>query len=260
MTNSATQRMLLCRFRGIFNSFRDPTYTVYHRTLPFPPKTTVCGMFGAALGLSPEEVNSQLLEGDPPGLEVAIIVDQVNGKAKDLWKIKKVAIGEKKTEDVVRIGDKYYYGAVIVREMHFASQFTIYVRSEDASLLERLYCALRNPIWALSLGRDDELVRVLDLEWSDVKKLEEDLSYERVVLPAGKYALDMETLHTTNGKAKKLQPPLVTKLPTRFFYETNGEREGRDWQPFLFASGIAIKPVNSRSKAYTDGENHFQFF
>lgn len=254
------QRVLKFQLRGIFNSFREPGYTVYHRTLPFPPKTTLCGMFGAALGLSPEEVNTRLLQGKPPGLEVAVIVDQTGGDANDLWKIKKVAIGEKSTEDVVKIGDKYYFGAVIVREMLFAAQFTIYVRSTDDALLEQLYNAMQNPVWALSLGRDDELVRVIGLEWCEVSELEEAISYERVVLPAEKYTMDMETLKATNGKSKRIQPPLIAKLPTRFLYEENGEREGRDWQPFLFASGIAVKPVNSRARAYTDGENHFQFF
>jgi CRISPR-associated protein Cas5 subtype I-B len=255
-----TQRALRFQLRGVFHSFREPNYTVYHRTLPFPPKNTLCGMFGAALGFSPEEVNAKMLEGDPPAVEVAVIADHFGGEASDLWKIKKVAIGEKSTEDVVLIGDKYYYGAVIVRELLFSPQYTVYVRSADDEMLEQLYHALQNPVWALSLGRDDELVRVVGLEWREISAMEEEVSYERVVLPAEKYTLAMETLQATAGRSKQIQPPLAIKLPTRFLYEEDGEREGRGWLPFVFASGLGIKPVDSRSRAYTDGENHFQFF
>jgi CRISPR-associated protein Cas5t len=46
---------------GGFNSYRQPDFHTYHKSLPLPPKTTIAGMLGGALGLSPEEVNENWL-------------------------------------------------------------------------------------------------------------------------------------------------------------------------------------------------------
>jgi len=47
---------------GSMNSFRQPDFHTYHKTLPLPPKTTVAGMIGSALGISPEKVNDEWLK------------------------------------------------------------------------------------------------------------------------------------------------------------------------------------------------------
>lgn len=246
--------------RGELHSFREPSFHTYHKTLPFPPKTTICGLFGAAMGLSPDEVNSIFLSGSPPPIEVGVVVESIGGHANDLWKIKKVATGEKNSEDVVMMNGKSYYGAVIIRELLFQPCYRVFVRFQREELMMNLFDALQNPSWALSLGREDELVKVSELEWCEVHELLENVFYDAVVLPAEKYLIDAESLKCTNGKSKQLQPPLVTKLPLSFEYDQDGVRTGKDWLPFLYSSSIRLKPKDSRSRGYTDGKYVFQFF
>lgn len=246
--------------RGELHSFREPSFHTYHKTLLFPPKTTICGLFGAAMGLSPEEVNSMFLSGSPPPVEVGVVVESIGGYANDLWKIKKVAAGEKNAEEVVMVDGKSYYGAVIIRELLFQPCYRVFVRSLNEELMRSLFEGLQNPSWALSLGREDELVKVSELAWCEVHELPDNVFYDSVVLPAEKYLIDVESLKTTNGKSKQLQPPLVIKLPLSFEYDQDGVRDGKDWLPFLFSSNIRVRPKDSRSSGYTDGKYVFQFF
>ncbi len=47
---------------GKVNSFRLADHHTYQKSYLFPPKTTICGMIGSALGYSAEEVNEKLLD------------------------------------------------------------------------------------------------------------------------------------------------------------------------------------------------------
>ncbi len=254
------------QLKGELHSFREPSFHTYHKTLPFPPKTTLCGLFGAALGVSPSEVNDLFLVGSPPRVEVGVVVNNIGGFTNDLWKIKKVKSGKKEegdkppSEDAIKFSGNWYYGGVIVREMLFQPIYTVFVRSSDEELLTRLFSSLQNPSWALSLGREDELVRVVNLDWCEVREIGDDVFYESAVLPAEKYLLDIESLKSTQGKARQLHPPLVIRLPLFFQYKEDGEREGKEWLPFLFSASLKIQPKDSRSRGYTDGQYNFQFF
>jgi CRISPR-associated protein Cas5 subtype I-B len=246
---------------GCLNSFRVPDFHTYHKTLLFPPKTTVCGMIGAALGYSPQDVNDKLL----PNLKIAVLIDAVHGEAKDLWKIKKVtnySKGDENMEDCVVVGNKSYYGAVLLRELLYQPEYTVYVYSEDTNLLNEIFEALQNPEWALSLGREDELVKLRTKpEWIEV---EEELEqwFIDTVLPLDvnkeKYDLDPKSIEA-KGRARRIVPPMIYKLPMAFDYDEDGERSGIQSQPFTAIIGMKIRPKEN-SSGWVDGERAFQFF
>lgn len=259
--NKGLLRAIKLKLIGCTNSFRIPEYHTYHKTLIFPPKTTVCGMIGAAMGYSPQEVNEKIL----PQLKVAILIDAIEGEVKDLWKIKKVtnySKGDEKMEDCVIVGNKSYYGAVLLRELLYQPQYTIYLTSEKTDLLNEIFASLQNPQWALSLGREDELVKLqCQPEWIDLDE-QQDLWFSNTVLPfdvnQAKYELDPLSIQAC-GRRRRIVPPMVYKLPMEFDYQDSGERSGINLQHFTAILGMRIRP-RKNSKGWVDGERAFQFF
>ncbi len=133
-------KFIRIKVSGSFNSFRQPDFQTYHKTLPLPPKTTVAGMLGAALGISPKDVNDKWLENNRFQMG---IVGNSKGKASDLWQIRKyenkqISAYNKFRTDIEKglIKDDYevitpYKTAVIVRELLFACDFVIYLNFKE---------------------------------------------------------------------------------------------------------------------------------
>lgn len=246
---------------GCTNSFRIPEYHTYHKTLIFPPKTTVCGMIGAAMGYSPQEVNEKIL----PQLKVAILIEAIAGEVKDLWKIKKVtnySKGDEKMEDCVVIDNKSFYGAVLLRELLYQPQYTIYLTSENMELLKEVFVSLQNPQWALSLGREDELVKLqCQPQWIHIEE-HQNLWFSNTVLPFDvnqvKYELDPNSIQASERR-RLIVPPMVYKLPMEFEYQDSGERSGVNLQHFTAVLGMRIRP-KEKAMGWVDGERAFQFF
>ena len=147
--------VLTVRLRAISVSFRRILDFNYHRTYLLPPPTTIVGLLGAALGLSDRE-----LWGEHQGLydiSFAVLSLRKPGFAKDMWSIQKIKNG--------RISERSPY----FRELLFYPEFLL-IFSGDGDLLENVENALKNPKYALSLGREDELVRVMDVRWERVEQ------------------------------------------------------------------------------------------
>ena len=118
---------------GLINSFRVPDFQTYHKTLLFPPKTTVCGMLGAALGWSPQMVNDKII----PEIQIAIQIQNLIGPIRDLWKIKKIIKkADSSKPNAVIINNHTYYGAVMIRELLFQPGYIIYLKSENGELIK----------------------------------------------------------------------------------------------------------------------------
>lgn len=243
---------------GILNSFRIPDFQTYHKTLLYPPKTTVCGMLGSVLGYSPQEVNDKLI----PQIKIGIIIKDIGGRANDLWKIKKItrySKGDEKMEGCVVIDKFSYYGAVIMRELLFRPQYRFYVSSDDSELLLQIRDKLVNPEWALSLGREDELILVHTISSLIDISEQENLYFTNTVLScdiSGNYDLDIASL--SGSTQRQLLPPVINKLPTGFVYDGE-ERTARELQAFTVVMNIKIK-LKDGSRGYRDGEYTFQMF
>ena len=63
-------------------SFRDPNFQNFHKTLDLPPPTTIIGLSGAALGLSPLQSQDFFEDGD---FQIGIY-GNYDGRCNDTWK------------------------------------------------------------------------------------------------------------------------------------------------------------------------------
>lgn len=240
---------------GCLNSFRQPDFHTYHKTLPLPPKTTVAGMIGGALGISPESINEEWLKNNRFQMG---IVGKSNGKANDLWQIRKY---DTKQISAYKQGKEStpYKTAVIVRELLYASEFTLYLHFESQKDLERVFTKIQNPEWALSLGREDELIIVREIKLIDLEE-ESDLQFINTVIPIDlsksscNIDLKVEALSSVNLMD---EAPKSVKLPIAFSYDDTGAREATDFQTFSFIYNIPVKTKGN--KGFYDEELNFSF-
>lgn len=246
-------KFLRVQCKGSVNSFRQPDFFTYHKTLPLPPKTTIAGMLGSALGISPNEVNKEWLIKDR--FRVGI-VGKNNGKTNDLWQIRKY---ELKQIDAYNKGkeDTPYKTAVIVRELLIASDFVIYFSFVNDEDYERIFNALRNPKWALSLGREDELIKINHIDILNFEETEEAVFFNTVIsgnINDSKYSIQLENLKNSNLMS---QAPSIVKLPIHFEYDN--ETDVRVSSAFGEFSFIHDLPIKVKQSAYFDNELNYAF-
>lgn len=239
---------------GSLNSFRQPDFHTYHKTLPLPPKTTVAGMIGSALGISPEKVNEEWIKNNRFQMG---IVGKNNGKANDLWQIRKY---ENKQLKAYQEGNESapYKTAVIVRELLYSSEFILYLHFEDENDYELVSSKLHNPEWALSLGREDELVLIKEIRQMNLEE-KSNISFCNTVLPIDFTKTPYEIVLSTQNSSGNLldEAPKSIKLPITFSYNDDGAREANEYQQFSFIYNLPIKPKDSRG--FYDEELNYSF-
>lgn len=239
---------------GSLNSFRQPDFHTYHKTLPLPPKTTVAGMIGSALGISPERVNEEWIKNNRFQMG---IVGKNNGKANDLWQIRKY---ENKQLKAYQEGNESapYKTAVIVRELLYSSEFILYLHFEDENDYELVSSKLQNPEWALSLGREDELVLIKEIRQMNLEE-KSNISFCNTVLPIDFTKTPYEIVLSTQNSSGNLldEAPKSIKLPITFSYNDDGAREANEYQQFSFIYNLPIKPKDSRG--FYDEELNYSF-
>jgi CRISPR-associated Cas5-like protein len=240
---------------GCLNSFRQPDFHTYHKTLSLPPKTTVAGMIGSALGLSPEEINERWLLAERFKMG---IVGKNNGKANDLWQIRKYE--DKQIKEYAKgSASTPYKTAVIVRELLYSSDFLIYFSFENEEDLQLTFEGLKNPQWALSLGREDEIIKIKSL---DIIQLGESdgLSYQNTIIPGDLTLMKYQVNLKGNSLSSNLlnEAPKVVKLPVTFTYnESNSAREASKFETFSFIFNLPI--TLESGKGYLDEELNVAF-
>ncbi len=240
------------------NSFRQPDFHTYHKTLPLPPKTTVAGMIGSALGISPEKVNQEWLINNRFQMG---IVGKNNGKANDLWQIRKY---ESKQIKAYQNGIKSspYKTAVIVRELLYASEFTLYLHFKNEEDFDIVSAKIKNPEWALSLGREDELILVHDIKQIDLDETT-DISFCNTVLPIDLTTTPYDIIFKLDSISGNLldEAPKSTKLPVIFSYNNDtGAREAYKFQTFSFINNLSVKLKESNGYYDIESDGSFQIF
>lgn len=246
--------------KGLVNSFRLPDHHTFHKTLPLPPKTTIAGLIGAALGVGPDEVNDQWLANNR--FSVAIR-GQYQGLFKDLWQYRKytnkhIAAYEKGEEDFP------WYTGVTTRELLYALDCQIYIQTTDEPDLTLLQAAFQNPAWALSLGRDDELVHIREVGIIDLEHFSGQPSWSNTVLPFDIFerGAKLDTIFLAKQAATDLlvYAPKVVKLPDLFDYNEKGERHPKGYRNYTFIGDMPVK-INETMSYYAPAntiKNHEQ--
>lgn len=251
-------KFLRIKCSGCLNSFRQPDFHTYHKTLHLPPKTTVAGMIGSALGISPESVNEEWLKNNRFQMG---IVGKSNGKASDLWQIRKY---ESKQIKAYQNGSEStpYKTAVIVRELLYASEFTLYLHFENEEDFELVSAKIQNPEWALSLGREDELVLVEDIKQVDLNETS-DISFCNTVLPIDFTTTPYDIVLESDSFSANLldEAPKSVKLPVTFTYNNDtGAREASKFQTFSFIFNLPVKLRDSKGFYDEELNGSFQIF
>lgn len=142
--------MKVIRFEleGLLNSFRIPFFRTYHKTFLAPPKTTIVGML-CNISLKPQKEFFEIL--DKELIDVSIVINEISGRTKDLWSYKTLEKGN--------MGK-----SVIRRDKLFLSKYTVYIYIKEQTIFDEIFESLKNPKNTPSLGLDDELVIIKDVE------------------------------------------------------------------------------------------------
>jgi len=204
-------------------SFRRPLDHNYQRTLPMPPPTTLLGIAGAALGLSDRDLWSpkSLLS----NLKVSVWIEEEPGRARDMWTVLKIKSG--------KIAERSPY----FRELLFFPRYTL-LYGADASLLDKLKNAFQDPVYPLSLGREDEMLLVEEIQLTEASR--GSPRFRGTVLP-----IDIRKHPDARPILKpgaQFDPPVIETLPLRFRVDTKGIRQPESPVPLSFlAPGLELE-------------------
>ncbi len=225
---------------GSFCSFRDPNGAKYQQTYWFPPKTTVIGFLGSALGLEPPE-----LEPLYDLLRVGVVLESWQGFARDLWGYTKLK-GSAKAES-----------AVVIRELIYQPRYAIFVSASDETELTKLQSALLDPVFALRFGRGEDLA-IIDgqPEIVQVESMDESPWLSWTLLP---FTLQNQKymFQLAENQPLRHRLPIPTRMPVRLRYDKNWVRTAEfSWVTQVF--DLPIKLVSSEG-IWTDGQYTFSF-
>jgi CRISPR-associated protein Cas5t len=230
--------------KGNFVSFRIQTGIRYHRTFYVPLKTTLIGLLGAALGR--EDSNLLALFNS---VKTNAVLDTYFGTASDVWSVTKLkAHGAAET-------------APIVREMLFEPQYSIYYsanNSNDVSL-DKIIDAFNDPVYALSLGRSDEMIEVK----GKVEKIHLHSSskgyFKNTILPFNyqNFFVKYDGMRLSKGQTFTL--PQVMSIPTSFKLERGHIRKPVDYLQVTMVYDRGVE-IQGRNDGWIDDKEQRNFF
>ena len=187
-------------------SFRNPDFQNFHKSLDLPPPTTIVGLAGAALGLSPLQVQEFFEDNE---LKFGVY-GLYSGKCSDTWKYNK-GIRD------MRLYNPEKDGSIIQKEYLIHSRFIIAFSSESSEVISKLHEAFQNPKYALTMGNSDSLAFVKNIEFDLPtvlsKEVENCLLQGDVIDSVMRLAsekMEFSIYHTSE--------PLTYDLPVKFHY------------------------------------------
>lgn len=213
-----------------FGHFRNPFTLSFFETFLAPPRTTILGFIGAAMGLDEKET---IKLGNK--LKAGVRILELKGFAREI-----VTTFNYKVRPPER--------TPIMREILVNPAYRIYLGSEDIDLLKLTIEALRKPKYPLYMGISEFLARVTKI--SKLQKFDEVMEkrFNCIVPINGGYKVRIEP-----DVGKRYLPPKICK--TVYSYEVT--KKGRNPKKFinlLMFIGYDVeleKPI----KAYKTEEN-----
>lgn len=215
----------------------------YQRTYLFPPKPTLIGLLGAALGFEDWQLTSLYED-----VWASVILCQRYGFARDLWGITKIKTSGK-TEH-----------AVVVREMLHCPSYRIFFspKSSSSVKLRDMETAFANPAYPLTLGRSDELVMINSCDISDLQPANQAAWFRYTVLPFDyrKQRCVLEKINeSTDGI---LELPQVFRLPVAYSYDKDRKRRVTQYDVFTHVFGTGVS-LDSKEGWCDDGKFFFLY-
>lgn len=209
-------------------SFRIPESHTFQQTLPLPPLTTLIGMLGAGAGFSFEQAMKYYETN-----EIRIgVVGSHKGTIKDLWKYRKI-----KTQEII--------SAVLLKEYISDLSMKIYFASNNKELIKKIRSFFTNPVYALSAGSSDDLLKIKKISEIMEGELANSYCFEKTVI-AGDHSNNYETnINIKNiTLMQDFYAPQVYLLPTEFKF-MGSERRVKKRQPFTYVDAPIklVEPV-----------------
>jgi CRISPR-associated protein Cas5t len=218
-------------------SFRVPETQTFHQTLPLPPKTTIIGMIGAALGKDLPAAHAFASEN-----KILVgVYGKHRGLMRDLWNYRKLT-GKEKNYTSDQIKNRIHY-SILIREYLCFNVFMIILASEKEDALKELKSAFLSPVYALTAGNSDDLLKICKVSEISQQKSEMINRFEYTSIPEDisksyKHAVDFSKVPIT----QTVFTPQVFLLPTRFEFDGD-ERRVIERKPITFISTpITINP------------------
>lgn len=220
--------------KAITASFRVPETHTFHQTLPLPPKTAIIGMIGAALGKRLDEAHKFVEQNNI----LVSVYGTHEGIMKDLWNYRKLT-GKEKNYTPEDIKNRMQY-SILIREYLYSNDFIFFFASENHESLRQLQKSFSCPVYALTAGNSDDLLKICKISEINEVKSEKILRFENTLIPGDlskscKYGIDLKQTSIT----QTLYTPQVFLLPTKFEF-IGDERRVIERKPFTFIS----TPVN----------------
>ena len=215
-------------------SFRNPEFQNFHKCYELPPPTTIIGLAGAALGLSPKESQDYF----DPDFEFGIS-GNYRGKSNDLWKYQKLK-------------GKEFISDILTREILYEGRFYIAFASESLDKIAVLKSAFEQPVFALALGNSDGMAKVVNSsitsEFTECNELRNCLVEVNVMEEILDQPIGLE-FYLRDGV-----DPLSHEMPVAFHYNSNfGIRKVVRRKEFSFISAETfVKGLSKRGIKYND--------
>ena len=183
-------------------TFRIPEFQNFHKSFPLPPPTTLMGLAGATLGLSPgktqEFFDTSIFEFGVTGVS--------KGRSRDLWKYRKLK-------------SSGYISDIVTRDILFYNTFFIGYGCEDKKFIDKLRSAFHCPVYATTLGSSDSLAKITILEEIEILESNE----VKACILAGN--IIKEVLESSNNDREfsiySSREPICYDLPIRFKYKSD---------------------------------------
>ena len=226
------------------SSFRDPGGQLYHSCLPLPSYTTLVGLAGAALGMSFQD---SLFYFKKHNIHVGVKGVSLGG-GKDLWNYSKIASEKNPGKDILK------------REFLYRLQGCLYYACSKEQIIKDLAEAFSSPVYALTLGNSDDLVKIIDIRYfDDVKEIESTDLKNTVIAEdiSTNYALDWEKIKQSPIRLT-LKVPTIKSLPVDFEFDKKGSRTGKRYEVFSFVGDL--EKLKKPALVYCFGEDNIPMF
>lgn len=240
LTNNSLRREILrVEVKGIFNSFREPKAHKSQSTFLVPPRTTILGLAGAALGVDKDDLK------ELKDLKVSTILLEIEGKARDLWRYTMV---KKAGREGYSVGP-----SILFRDMLYGAHYYIYYYHPDKEVIKKLKFAFEHPFYALTLGMADELINIKSAEIIPVEQSTSDLGLTNTMIP-------FDIQKQWKIKLPKMEPgiyrpPVIERLPA----DSSARFSGED--PKIYSVIVSLVAYSEEPlECWADGERRFFLF
>ncbi len=200
------------------SSFRFPDSQVFHPTLPLPPYSTLIGLAGSACGMKFDQVFTYFKD-----YQIRVgIIGKSEGKMRDLWRYYKIKNDGIKPD-------------VLIREYLYQFSFSVFYSCVNYKVLNALRECFKNPVYALTLGNSDDLIKINKISKIIDVIPEETINIGNTIFKGNLIKhIDSDSLRKDNYEVEEGKFFLISNLPVDFSFKENNERRVLKKEVFSF--------------------------